>query len=272
VAGIKTINIFIISLIVILAPFSSFASSVDSKLDATYREAQREYTRKNFKSALPLLEKYLTDSKKKKYKRERLFWVIDQIGRIHLRVNKNPSRALAFFENIVTDKRLSESEENDINAWIAAANDWKRYPLSPEKIKSPAKLFSTGELAFDKGKKKNKYPADSAGNGYFLIAANYLVPFINKYDNSPKLPEALLMMGEVRLHLRADPDYWSENFYLKELIRRYPHSNYSQRAYVLLEMDVRAGYTGSAGESTPPSLKKMLENYKMLSIIKPKKK
>lgn len=241
-------------------------SAKTTDLDSTYRSAQRKFLKKNYKEALPLLEKYLSESKGRKYKRERLFWIIDQIGRIHLRINRNPDAAIKFFEKlIVKDDRLSEAEEDDIGAWIAAAKDWKKNPVKPGNISSEKKRFKKGKEYFQKGRKKLSFPADDAGNAYFSLASNYLVPFINKNDRSPEIAEALLMMGEIRVHLRTDPEYWNENFNLKEVIRRFPHTKTSQKAYLLLENDIRFGYTGSSGDNTPPSIVTMLKSYKILS-------
>ena len=251
-------------LLTVLIGVTSFAKTTD--LDATYREGQRLFWKKDYVSALPLLESYLKNSVGKKYKRERLFWVIDQIGRIHLRVNRNPDKAIDFFEDILrTEDRLSDAERDDVGAWVAAAKDWKR---NFSKVGSQAKEkkdFETGRGYFLKGKKKLTFPADDAGNTYFTLASIYLIPFINNNDSSKNISEALLMMGEIRHHLRTDPEYWNENFYLKEVIRRFPHTNNAAKAYRLLENDIKVGYSGSAGENIPPSISEMLRTYKALS-------
>lgn len=238
-------------------------------LNETYRKSQREFNRKNYKKALPLLEKYLELSKIEEHKRERLFWVIDQIGRIHLRVNRNPDMAIQFFEKmILNDDRLSEAEEDDIGAWISAAKDWKKYGISNPKKLSSNKLYSEGKKYYKLGEAKLNYPADDVGNAFFSIATTYLVPFIVNYDKSPKIGEALLMMGKIRHHLRTDPEYWNDNYYLKEVIRRFPRTKLARKAWKLLDLDVRVGYTGSSGDHTPDGLVKMLDRYKKLAFSK----
>ena len=54
-------------------------------------------------------------------------------------------------------------------------------------------------------------------------------------------------------------------FYLKEVIRRFPHTTISQQAYQALEESVHFGYSGSGGDTTPPSMVRMLKEYKGLS-------
>ena len=44
-----------------------------------------------------------------------------------------------------------------------------------------------------------------------------------------------------------------------------------QLAWKKLNEDVHTGYTGSGGDSTPPSVKQMLSVYKEMAYKKPKK-
>ena len=81
---------FYISCVLFLTLIGSNGWAKSSTLDSTYQNAQRKFWKKNYKEALPLLERYILESRGQEYKRERLFWVIDQIGRIHIRVNRDP--------------------------------------------------------------------------------------------------------------------------------------------------------------------------------------
>jgi len=73
------------------------------------------------------------------------------------------------------------------------------------------------------------------------------------------------MMGKIRRHITLDPEYWTENFYRKEVIRRFPHTTIAQQAYQALEESVHFGYSGSGGDATPPSMGRMLKEYKSLA-------
>ena len=61
-----------------------------------------------------------------------------------------------------------------------------------------------------------------------------------------------------------------ENFYFKEIIRRFPHTVIAKKAWVALNEEVHMGYTGSQGDFTPPSIKRALKQLEKLS--EPKKK
>ena len=248
-------------------------STEQLKLDSIYRKAQRKFQKGNYKEARPLLEKYLEKSRKTKYKRERLFWVIDQIGRIYLRVDRNPDEAIRFFEKLILkDSRLSDDEEDDIAAWITAAKDWKKFGVKNPDNLSNRDLFKAGQNFYNRALKKQEFPADDKGDADFSIAASYLIPFIVNNDSSQNIGEALYLMGHIRHILRTDPEYWNENYYLKEAIRRYPHTRLAQKSWELLEIDVRSGYTGSSGDHTPPSMVAMLNRYKKLAFSSKKKK
>lgn len=261
----RIFNILLISLPLLAIAKDPTTSPPDSILNLIYQKSQREFHRKNYDQALPLLEKYIIDSKGKSYKKERLFWVIDQVGRIHLRENKNPDAAIKFFEKALNDERLTEEEEDDIAAWIHAAKDWKKLGKMPTDKSSELDLFKYGKMYYEKGQAKKSFPADDAGNAYFNIARTYLVPLIVNFDNSKHLGQSLFMMGDIQRHLRTDLEYWNDNYYLKETIRRYPHSDLALKAWKSLKEDVELGYTGTSGSKTPDSLYNMLNRYKQLA-------
>jgi tetratricopeptide (TPR) repeat protein len=234
-------------------------------LEGLYRKAQREFHRKNFEAALPLLKQYVEKSKKVRYKRERLFWVIDQIGRIYLREKRDPDGAIAFLKGLSDDPRFKDAELHAVEGWLSGAVEFKQLGRLPDKVRSADELFSRGEAFYKKGLALKKYPADDAGDAHFHIAAGYLVPFIVNFDKDARIGEALYMMGDIRRHSWTDSEYWSENYYLREAIRRFPHTELARRAYDLLEKDVRFGYTGSGGDHTPESLLQVLRHYQRLA-------
>jgi hypothetical protein len=73
-------------------------------------------------------------------------------------------------------------------------------------------------------------------------------------------------MGSIRRHVIIDNLYWTENYYLKEAIRRFPHTPLAEKAWELLEEDVSFAYSGSEGTFTPHSVKTMLQQYKKLAL------
>jgi len=256
-------------LLVVTCGLGLKADDTPGPLDSLYRRAQRDYSRQNYESALPLLRDYVERSKSLRFKRERLLWVVDQIGRIYLREMHDPDSAIAFFEQLSKHKKFNDAEYEVIDEWLSAAREWKQLGDMPDEAASADTLLERGKHFYQKGLAVQKFPGDDAGDAYFHIAASYLVPFIVNFDYDPRIGEALLMMGVVRHNSWTDAEYWSNNFYLHEVIRRFPHTALAQKAYEMLDMDIHFGYTGSSGDSTPASLLRLLEQYKRLAQPEP---
>jgi len=255
----------------LISPLSFAKNASDNQqgtdqMERLYHEAQLEYQRKNFASALPLLEKYFSLAKSKQYQRDRIVWVIDHIGRINLTIKHNPDQAIRFFKSVVNDSALNEEEISDVEGWLAAAIDWKKFGKLPIEVKTADGLYAVGNQFYQKALSKLKYPMDNAGNADFHIAASYLIPFIVNFDSDTKVGETLYMMGDIRRHIRTDKLYWSENYYIKEVIRRYPNTMLAQKAWEILNNDVHFAYTGSRGDSTPPEQLRMLQRYKHMAF------
>jgi hypothetical protein len=242
-----------------------------ANLNATelYHEAQRQFARKNYELALPLLERFIQTATSQDSKHNRLLNAIDQVGSIYFRVKFDPDAALKFFKSFYNDKRLNEAELNSIEEWIGAATDWKRFGKLPSEIQSADQLYLLGLQYYNKGLDKLKYPMDKGGNADFHIAASYLVPFIVNFDTDPRIGEALYYMGSIRRHVIIDNFYWTENYYLKEAIRRFPHTPLAQKAWEVMQDDIDFAYSGSEGTFTPQSMKTMLQQYKKLAQPKP---
>ncbi len=240
-------------------------------LDNFYDTAQARFHDKHYDEALAFFKLYLEQSRGEQTDHPRIIWSIDQIGRIYLREQRNPDAAIQFFKSLQDDPRLSEAEHDDIDGWIAAAEDWKSVGKFPEITGDANKQYQLGERFFKSGMRKLKYPLDNAGNADFSIAQSYLLHFIIDNDTDNRIGEALYMMGEIRRRLWNDKDYWAENFYFKEVIRRFPHTELAWKAYQSLEDGVHFGYSGSGGDRTPPSVLKMLKNYKALASPNPQK-
>ena len=249
------------------APSNKSAKSMTQpqNVNEIYQEAQRQFARKNYEVALPLLQQYIQSTTTQNAKPMRLLNAIDQVGSIYLRVQQNPDAALKFFKSFYNDNRLSDAELDAVEEWIGAATDWKRFGKLPSEIQSSDQLYLLGLQYYNKGLDKLKFPMDKAGNADFHIAATYLVPFIVNFDTDNRIGEALYYMGSIRRHVIIDNLYWTENYYLKETIRRFPHSALAEKAWELLEEDTNFAYSGSEGTFTPQSVHDMLQQYKKLA-------
>ena len=261
----------ILSLLIII-----FLSSVSKETQALagkeglYREAQREFRKKNYPKSLDLFMTYIDKNKTRKIKpsKEQVLWSIDIVSRIHIGVNKDSVIAIFFLERIIKNVSLDEAEKSNIFEWISVIKEWKKLNVMPTQVKTKEELVKYGQKYYLQGMDRIQFPADDSGNIDFYIATIYLEPYVYRFDSSANTGKALFILGNIKSRSWNDYDYWSENFYLKEVIRRYPYSNIARKAYESLEKGIRAGYSGTDGDKTPPSQVIMLEALKKLTIKK----
>ena len=239
------------------APVKEAHKGVASLLE----NAQRLFYKKDNDGALSYLQKYfskLLTLPKAQARSALRFYAIAAMGRIYLQYKQDPAAAIAWFEKQKKTATLSEAEQDILSGWIAAAKDWQTLGKFPKSITSEDELFSLGQKYYEAGLKKQAYPMDQKGTADFSIASSFLVPFLVHHDKSPRIGEALYMMGDMRRRLWTSNEYWSENYYLSETIRRFPGTPLAQKAYGALEEDVHFGYSGSGGDNTPASWVEML--------------
>jgi hypothetical protein len=237
-------------------------STGNTKVQSLLRDARQQIFRAQYDMALKLLETYLQHSSHGKVRPLLQFYVIDAIGRIHLRIKQDPDGAIKFFSQFAKDGRLSDAEHDIIQGWISAAKEWKALGKMPVDIHDASKLYEIGKKYYESGLKKQKFVMDSAGSADFSISATYLVPFTVHFDKDARIEEVLYMMGDIRRRTWYDNEFWSENFYLIEVIRRFPNTPIAIKAYTALDEDVHFGYTGSSGDNTPRSWLELLKEFK----------
>ena len=247
---------------------SSSKIKTNKKFQDMIEKANTEIRKGSTDLALKIFIDYRKQTSKSKKDPLTSLYVIESIGRIYLREKQDPDAAITFFSEALNDTNLQDSEFDIIRAWLGRAKEWKNLSMFPKNITDPKKLFELGKKYFDQGLKLQKFPMDVNASADFSLASNYLIPFTIHFDKDPNIGEALYMMGEIRRRSWHNNDYWIENFYLMEVIRRFPYTELSSRAYDALYEDVHYGYTGSSGDNTPESWIELLKTFRELSTIK----
>ena len=260
--------ITLLALTAFLLQSSSQAFAAPESPEKILEESQQLFHRNDHDGALAALKKYFSKvvtEPKRKVKIKLRFLAIAAMGRIYLQFKKDPSGAIEWFEKIKKTEALSDAEEDILSGWIAAAQDWIKLGKFPDGKMGESELFEIGKKYYESGLKKQKFTVDQAGAADFSIASTYLVPFTVQYDRSPKIGDALFMMGDMRRRLWTSNRYWSENYYLSEAIRRFPATPLAVKSYEALREDVEFAYTGSSGNHTPQSWIEMLDVLKRMA-------
>lgn len=262
----------VIKVVLLLLLFLSNAYALNkskiNKREELFEKARFEISRGSYDLALAHLNEYRKLNTKTKKRSVNSFYAIEAIGRIYLRFKQDPDAAIKFFSTAMDDQNLTDSEFDIIKTWLGRAREWKDLSQLPKNIKDPKKLFELGKKYFDHGLKTQKYIMDISASADFSLASIYLVPFTIHFDKDPNIGEALYMMGEIRRRSWQNNKYWTENFYLIEVIRRFPGTELALKAYQALYDDVHFGYTGSSGDNTPESWVELLAEFKNLSEFK----
>ena len=244
------------------------AATLPPALQKLYQESKRLFYKDDFDGSLDVLKKYFTQLftlPKEKARTQLRFSAIVSMGRIYLQEKQDPAGAVEWFQKIEKTQVLTDAEHDIIDGWIAGCHDWIKLGKFPKDVTSDKDLFELGSKYYQAGLAKQKNPMDPAAAADFSIASAYLVPLIVHFDKSPSISDALFMMGDIRRRSWADTEYWSESFYLTEVIRRNPGTPLAVKAYQSLNEDVEFGYSGSSGNHVPRSWTVLLGELKKVA-------
>lgn len=232
-----------------------------------FENAQRAYHQKDYDRAVALLKEFLKtappDSRAG-------FGAIEQVARIHLQFKRDPDGAIAFLESIKKSSKLKRESADTVEEWLATAREWKKMgKLGAED--NADELFKLGLRYYNRGITETGASSVETGAASRYIAASYLVPFVLNFDGDPRIARALLMLGDIRRRSYRAEEWWSVDFYLKEVIRRFPKTKEAQQAYTMLADDVQMRWSGSGSNPTPTPayLQTMLKRYRALAYGQP---
>ncbi len=117
----------------------------------------------------------------------------------------------------------------------------------------------------ESGKLQMEFPKDRDGLIHYITANAMLNRYVNgNPSTSTDMAEAYYLMGVTESLLGHS--FWvsRQDFYLETAIRLAPGSNFSPKAYALLEDSLVSGFTGSAGTNIPLDVSDLLHELKAL--------
>ena len=247
--------------LLVLAAALMFPVAAHADPETDFDAAQRAYHQKDYGQALTHLTAFLKTAKTDDARR---FGAVEQVARIHLQFRRDPAAAIRFLQATKKSTKLDREQSDDLAQWLATAREWKKMGALTAKDNAD-KLFRRGEQYYRKGIANTDGVSDETGAASRYIAAGYLVPFVLNFDGDPRLADALLMLGDIRRRSWKAEQWWTVDFYLKEVIRRFPRTKQAKRAYAMLNEDIRMRWSGAGGDRTPAYLKRMLVRYRGLA-------
>jgi hypothetical protein len=228
-----------------------------------YLQAEQALADGHHDRAIVLFRNYLDFTRSRAHRPERVFWAIDRVAWLQLGVKRDPDAALAFFEEIRSDPRLTEIDRGAISEWISVAREWKQeIAQAGSGPREAGVLLDRGRRYYESGLEKLKVGVAYFASADFGISSGYLRRFALLHHDHPRIGDVLFMLGAIRYHMRADEPGWSDNFYLKESIRRFPHSPLAVRSFDLLRREAGRVYKPA---QLPPELAESLGIYEELA-------
>lgn len=186
--------------------------------------------------------------------------VANKVGNILLTAQKNPTEAALLFGSLTNYSNFNDEELNTINEWQEAANHLKEV-YKKDNIQTKQELFKNGSKYYSLGLKLEKEKKKQALS-YFEDARKNLEAFIIKNDDT-RNAEALFLLGNTYRKMKvSEQSILLSSFYLKEVIRRFPHSKMAWKSWNVLRDDTHFYNSGSSGDNTPKSILNMLAEYK----------
>lgn len=220
----------------------------------SYKNAERAYERRDFAMALSQYHSFLKLAETLPHRDERVIRAIDHIGRIYISIRHEPMLAVRLLERFVDHPGLNEAENEELHEWIEIARQRVEAKDPPDKITNPGELFRRGKMHFSEALKGE---GSRSGKKHFELSESYLLAFIDRFENHGFVPEAYYMLGVIDKNIITQ-NKWAEHFYLKEAIRKAPHTQTAKKAYELLYKEIHSEYTKDGADQIPASIEKTL--------------
>jgi hypothetical protein len=144
--------------------------------------------------------------------------------------------------------------------WISACGELDGAVHAEDEIAEAERVLAAGE-------KLSRYGRDRAGVVHQLVASSLLLRFVAAHpEPSSEAAHAYFLLGVTEL--RSGRSWWlaEAEGYLEAAIRTAPGSDWAKRAYVLLEEQTLASYSGSGGVHVPPEVRQRLQDLRAIAV------
>ncbi len=179
--------------------------------------------------------------------------VIDDYLTLAIRVREDPPRARAALAELAARPDVPSHLARLLAQWIAACDQLR------DSIRAEA-LLPEAERVLDEGEVLSREGRDRAGLVHQLVASSLLLRYVDAHpEGGPESSHAYFLLGVTSL--QSGRSWWlgEAEGYLETAIRQAPGSDWAKRAYVFLEEQTLANYSGSGGVHVPPDVRQRLQ-------------
>jgi tetratricopeptide (TPR) repeat protein len=178
---------------------------------------------------------------------------------VAIRVREDLPRARATLAALAARPDLPSYLATLLAQWIAACDALR------DAIRAEA-LLPEAERVLDEGAVLARYGRDRAALIHQLVASSLLLRYVDDGPQSgPEAAHAYFLLGVTSL--QSGRSWWlgEAERYLETAIRQAPGSDWAKRAYVFLEEQTLANYSGSGGVHVPPDVRQRLRELRELA-------
>lgn len=199
----------------------------------------------------------------------RLVRALDYLATLHVRLERNPQRALRTFEKVLARASLPIFIRDDVAHWVEDLRVWAQQGSF-----SVAKAADTEVIRYVEGLLKTsegapKLLGDRAHAIRYLRASGILHQLLVTRPATAKAAKANYLLGICYMSLDRDVFMGLDTAYLKSCIHAAPRTPVAQQCYSLLEENTFFGYSGSGGTFLPPDVKEDLATLRSLAGVSP---
>lgn len=171
---------------------------------------------------------------------------------ISVRVKKDPDQALKIVDRLLNAEAVPAYLKEDARLWKKSLLAWKKEPKSRQ-LTSQGYLSEANRLIASANLIK-KYPADAAGDMYYLRATSVLHDLLKEKRSAQQTSEALYLLGVSYEALSTLIPGALSDVYLESCIHNLPHSAIAWRCYLRYDEAVHLGYSGTANYDLPENV------------------
>jgi hypothetical protein len=187
-----------------------------------------------------------------------LLGALDGYLELCLRVQGDPRRPAAAFQQLVARDDVSPPLRAALSAWIQALQELAKQP-------PPEPSLAAARALVAEARNQSRFPDDRRALVFYVAASGLLHRYVSQGGHSAAdLGEAYYLLGLIESHVGRS--FWlsqTEHF-LEASIRTAPGEPSAEAAFVLLEEFVVSGYTGSAGGDVPSDVRARLTELRAL--------
>lgn len=252
---------------------SRLPSAVDSDLGAAlYAEvdesaltpverARLELATRQFEPALDRYEALLADPAASPAELD-LEGVLDDYLTVAIRVRQDLPRARAALAGLAARSDVPSYLATLLASWIAACDALGASIAATEPLPEAVRVA-------DQGNALERYPRDRAALVHELVASSLLLRYVDAHpEPSVEGARAYFLLGVAELGSGRSLWLSEAQGYLETAIRTAPGSDWARRAYVVLEEETLADYSGSGGVHVPPDVRSTLRELRDVAVGK----